>query len=83
MISPCFGPVKKGRGGGVGPGPENTAGGRDGPIERWSRTTGSQRGGGRSGCTTKHCWGFGRAGLVSPSKSCPEKPNSVYYYSAV
>ena len=49
------------------------------PIERWSRTPGSQRGG-RSGCKTKHCWGLGGAGSLLQSKSGPE---SVYYYSAV
>ena len=38
------------------------------------------REGGRSGCKTKHCWGLGGAGLVSPSKSGLE---SVYYYLAV
>ena len=62
-----------------GPRSRNTAGGRNGPIDRWSRTPGSHRGG-RSGCKTKHCWGLGGAGSVSPSKSGRE---SVYYYSAV
>ena len=55
--------------------------GRDDPIQRWSRTPGSQRGGG-SVCKTKHCWGLGGAGSASPSKSGPE-PHSIYYYSAV
>ena len=32
------------------------------------------------GSKTKHCWGLGGAGSVSPSKSGPE---SVYYYLAV
>ena len=27
-----------------------------------------------SGCKTKHCWGLGGAGSVSPSKSGPESP---------
>ena len=29
---------------------------------------------GGSGCKTKHCWGLGDAGSVSPSKSGPESP---------
>ena len=57
----------------MGPGPENTAGGKDGPIQRWSKTSGSQRGG-EVVVKPKHCWGLGGADLVSPSKSGPESP---------
>ena len=63
---------------------ETLLGGRDGPIEGRSGTTGPQKGGGGGGgemvVKTKHCWGLGGAGWVSPSKSGPE---SVNYYLAV
>ena len=55
--------------------PGNTAGGRDGPIEGWSRSPGSQKEGGEVVVKPNTT-----GGSVSPSKTGPE---SVYYYLAV
>ena len=60
----------------MGPGSRKHCWGRDGPIEGWSRTAGSQRGVVGEVVVKPNTAG----GSVSPSKSGPE---SVYYYLAV
>ena len=71
----------------MGPGTENTAGGRDGPIERWSRTPGlggagqkTLQGRAPSKIKSELLGVVGRASVQktlqgrAPSKSSPEHP---------